>query len=185
MKNLFLVLVPVFVLSLFAFSTKEKADTNVKILNNNKTPVFLEGYEYQNIDGTMFDFKQVKGKVLLLDFWASWCGPCVRQHSAIEALEKKINKSDFQVITISLDKDESKWKEFIAQNQWEGIHIKLKSKHTANPLNKMVMKEYTYKGKKLQRTSIPQYYLVDKNLSIEKIEDITAEEVITLIKSKL
>jgi thiol-disulfide isomerase/thioredoxin len=187
MKRLFLNSASIFLITLFAFSTPEKHIANMKFVsvNNDSIPIFLEGYKYENSDGTMFSFNQIKGKILLLDFWATWCGPCIRERPNIVALEKNINNLNFQVITVSIDKNKSKWKQFITEKKWPGIHIITDKSDIKNPLNQMVIKEEIYNGKTMLIKSVPQYYLIDKDLSIEKIKDIKSDNTIDLIKKKL
>jgi len=86
---------------------------------------------------------------------------------------------------VSVDKNKSKWKEFIAIKKWTGINIKIDNGDINNPLNQMVIKKIFHNGDTLYQTSVPQYYLVGKDLSIEKIKDIKAESTIALIKKRL
>lgn len=132
----------------------------------------------------MFNFKQVKGKVLLIDFWATWCAPCIKEHPKVETIDRSIQNQDFQVIYISVDKNKSKWKNFLKTKQWSGIHIKIDNNDNKNPLNKMVIENITNNGNTLFRTSVPRYYLIDKNLNVDKI-DINTNNLISIIKEKL
>jgi len=187
MKYLYLIISAIFLVCLFTFSISKKDMANEKIIvaNNDSIPFFLQEHEYENADGSMFSFNQVKGKVLLLDFWATWCGPCIREHPSVVALEKNINSQNFEVVTVSVDKDKLKWQDFIAEKKWPGIHIKINKSDINNPLNQMVIKKVFHNGDTLYQTSVPQYYIVGKDLSIEKIKDIKAESTIVLIKKRL
>lgn len=177
----------IFLICLYAFAIPKNHITNEKtiVVSNDNIPVFLEGYEYENVDGTMFSFNQVTGKVLLLDFWATWCGPCIKEHPSVVALEKSINSQDFQVVNVSIDRDKLKWKNFLATKKWTGINIKIEISDINNPLNQMVIKKVLHNGDTLYQTSVPQYYLVGKDFSIKNIKDIKAENTIALIKKKL
>jgi peroxiredoxin len=57
-----------------------------------------------------------RGKVVYLDFWASWCDPCTKAIPAIEKLRKEFSKDDFQVLAVNVDKSEKKAKKFLKKN---------------------------------------------------------------------
>ena len=55
-------------------------------------------------DGATVDLKSFKGKVLLVNFWATWCAPCLREMPALDRLASKLGGERFQVVTISVDR---------------------------------------------------------------------------------
>jgi peroxiredoxin len=57
-----------------------------------------------------------RGKVVYLDFWASWCVPCLKAVPAIEELRKELPASAFQVIAVNLDRDLDKARSFLAKH---------------------------------------------------------------------
>ncbi|GAB5418733.1 MAG: hypothetical protein Crog4KO_04900 [Crocinitomicaceae bacterium] len=59
--------------------------------------------------GEMLALSDLRGKVVLLDFWASWCGPCRRENPNVVALYEKYKDKGFTVMSVSLDKDKAKW----------------------------------------------------------------------------
>ena len=70
-------------------------------------------FEAKDLDGKPLSPANFKGKVLLIDFWATWCGPCVMElPNVIKAYEKHHDKG-FEIIGVSLDQDETKLKNFI------------------------------------------------------------------------
>ncbi len=55
--------------------------------------------------GTPLDWSSYRGSVVVVDFWATWCGPCLREMSHLQALYEELSDSGFDVVAISLDED--------------------------------------------------------------------------------
>jgi thiol-disulfide isomerase/thioredoxin len=65
--------------------------------------------ELNDPDGVKKTLNELRGKVVLIDFWASWCGPCRRENPNVVSAYKKYNEAGFEVFSVSLDSDRSKW----------------------------------------------------------------------------
>ncbi len=76
-------------------------------------PLELEG---TTVDGQPFDWKQYRGKVVLVDFWATWCGPCVREMPNLLKAYEKYHERGFEVVGISLDQDREALEEFLKEH---------------------------------------------------------------------
>jgi thiol-disulfide isomerase/thioredoxin len=76
---------------------------NLKIESNKKTAVGkpVIPFAQEGMDGSIVDIAAFKGKVVLIDFWGSWCVPCRMSHPALKDLYKKYNSKGFEVIGIS------------------------------------------------------------------------------------
>ena len=68
------------------------------------------------LDGKTISMESMAGKVVLLDFWATWCGPCEQALPHLREIAHKFEGQPLVVISISLDADEGTWKNFVAQN---------------------------------------------------------------------
>ncbi len=68
-------------------------------------------------DGQRVSLDDLKGKVVLIDFWATWCPPCREALPHVREIARKFNGQPLVVLSVSLDDDEQKWKDFMAKNE--------------------------------------------------------------------
>ena len=86
--------------------------------------------KFTAMDGTEFDLGKLRGKVVLVDFWATWCGPCMAEMPDVVSTFQKLHAKGFEIVGISLDEDEAAlkrvlkskkiaWPQFFDGRGWE------------------------------------------------------------------
>jgi len=75
-----------------------------------------------NPEGNIMKLSDLKGKVVLIDFWASWCGPCRKENPNVVKAYEKYSARGFEVFSVSLDTDRGRWIQSIEQDKltWSG-----------------------------------------------------------------
>lgn len=104
-----------------------------------------------DVNGKMVSMKDFKGKVILIDVWATWCGPCKAQMPFLKEVEeayKGNNNLAFVGISLDADKDKQKWLDMIKEKGLEGVQ-----------LLDNVGKSF---GRKYKINAIPRFLLIDK-----------------------
>lgn len=125
-------------------------------------------------DGKVISLKESMGKVTLIDFWASWCGPCRQENPNVVAMYNELHDKGLNIIGVSLDKegDMQKWKDAIAKDglTWNQIS---NLKHWKEP----IAEQYNVK-------SIPATFLLDASGKIVA-KDLRGEELKAKVKELL
>lgn len=84
---------------LYAVSSVSAAETPGKIAIGEKPPILIG----INMDGDAVETSQFAGKVLVVTFWASWCGPCMKELPMLEGIQKVAGKDRIQVVAINIE----------------------------------------------------------------------------------
>lgn len=76
-------------------------------------------FELTTLAGDYLTAEELRGKVLLLDFWGTWCPPCVASVPSLRSLSHRLKDDPFRLVSISTDADEKSLREFVAKNQMD------------------------------------------------------------------
>lgn len=163
------------------FSPKVKAsqfgEMVSKYLEENISPQLGDhfvNFSMANPRGNLKKLSDLKGKVILLEFWASWCKPCREENPNLVRTYEKYNPLGFEIFAVSLDENENFWKEAIIEDGLNWHHVSdLKGRE-----NKAV-KLYGVKG-------IPDNLLIDRegiivgrNLRGDELDQVLSELLFT------
>jgi peroxiredoxin len=79
---------------------------------------FAPSFSFTTADGEFIELDDLRGKVVVLDFWGTWCPPCVESVPSLRSLHKKYSKEpSFVLIGVSSDSEDDVWRDFIGKNQ--------------------------------------------------------------------
>lgn len=138
-----------------------------KVINALTTVVIgkeAPNFSAPNPEGKIVSLKESLGKVTVIDFWASWCGPCRAENPNVVAMYNELHEKGLNIIGVSLDKDAAKWKEAIAKDGLNWNHVS-NLKFWQDP----IAEQYNVK-------SIPATFILDANGKIVA-KDLRGDEL--------
>ncbi|MBL7891462.1 MAG: redoxin family protein, partial [Bacteroidia bacterium] len=154
---------------------KTKLPKTETVKSNDKLPVNT----FRSMNGKEVNLSDFKGKVVYVDFWASWCGPCRQQFPFSKELHEKLSdkqKKEVVFLYISIDDNEDAWKNAVKQLQLTGEQA-LSPGGWNSPA-----------AKQFQISSIPRYMLIDKKGNIvnpnasRPSDENTLQDILDLLK---
>jgi thiol-disulfide isomerase/thioredoxin len=105
-------------------------------------------FEVTSLDGAKFNLDAMGGRVVLIDFWATWCGPCNEELPEMKRIAKEFAGQPFVMISVSSDKDEAAWKEFVQKHEMTWVQYRDADHKLADEFGV---------------TSIPHYFTIDSD----------------------
>lgn len=139
-------------------SLKKRAEDIGAKLYDTRAGVAASDFTYPDVNGKMVSLSDFKGKVVLVDVWATWCGPCKMQIPHLMKLEKEMRGKDLVVLGVSVDeaKDKQKWLDFVKSHNMGGVQV------NASGWSK-ITKDYKITG-------IPRFMVFDKKGNVVSVD---------------
>jgi len=139
----------VFCFAIFAFTAKGQVQPNI-------TDSRLD-FTLPNLNGDSLRLSSMKGKVFLLDFWASWCVPCRFSNKNLVKLYAKYKDKGFEILGVSLDDNKNAWKRAVSKDRINWLQINDSKGWDAMSATKW------------QVDAIPASFLIDKDGNVVAI----------------
>jgi len=112
---------------LFAASSDAKVASMAKMMEGAGRRMSLLGKEISvkgtTLDGKEFDWSKYKGKVVLVDFWATWCGPCRAEIPNMKKMYKEYHGRGFEIVGISLDRTKDACTDYMDENKLPWVSL--------------------------------------------------------------
>jgi peroxiredoxin len=105
--------------------TQQLAQVKAEVEKAQSTAVgkIAPDFTQNQVDGTAMNLSDLRGKVVLVDFWASWCRPCRKANPEVVALYNKYKDQDFEIIGVSLDRNKGAWEKAIEVDKLTWYHV--------------------------------------------------------------
>lgn len=124
------------------------------------------------VNGDTLRLSSLKGKVVLLDFWASWCGPCRASNKNLVKLYSKFKSKGFEIFGVSLDDDKGNWKKAIQKDKINWLQVNERGGWDAQTAARWNI------------NAIPTSYLIDKEGKLVAM-DLLAKDLEKMLKDIL
>ena len=133
----------------------------------------LPNIELPDADNSLISLETLRGKYVLVDFWASWCGPCVKETPNLKKAYSKYHDKGFEIYSISLDHEKSEWTHSIEKLELNWLHVS-DLKAFNSPVAKQIAVSY-----------VPHTFLLDPNgviIAVDLREDALENKLAELLK---
>ncbi len=111
-------------------------------------------FAFESLDGDTLGMSDFLGRVVYIDVWATWCGPCIGEHPYLEELQEEFKDENVTFVSVSIDNTKEPWEKMVHKKQLGGVHL-----YAPGGWKAQIMESYMING-------IPRFILVDQEGNI-------------------
>jgi peroxiredoxin len=141
---------------------------------------FAPDFSFTTYDGEYVSLEDLRGKVVLIDFWATWCPPCVKATPGLKRIQAKFEGQPFVLLGISADRNRGEWQSFIVGNSLKWHHVLDERGQLARAFNIEVFPSYLL----LDHDGIVRHTWRGYNPSVDGDIESKAKKLIKVISEK-
>jgi thiol-disulfide isomerase/thioredoxin len=138
-----------------AYTNQARSDKKKVIEIKNKNRLLAgeraQSFHLKDISDNVHTLSEFKGKIVYLHFWATWCGPCLKELPTINELSEKISNKPIEIVNVCMDNNPDGWKEIVKREKLKGTNLICQGKWAD-----LLKNSYSING-------VPHYVLIDKN----------------------
>lgn len=113
---------------------------------------FAPNFVVSDVNGNVFDLAQLRGKVVYLNFWASWCGACLRKMEFMDEYEAELSAKGIEIVNVSIDENVANWRNTLLERHFKGRQVLASN----NTLSKNIAALFGVEA-------VPQYFIIGRN----------------------
>ncbi|TXK75074.1 TlpA disulfide reductase family protein [Mesonia sp. HuA40] len=139
-------------------------------------------------NGKEYNLNNLEGKYILINFWATWCAPCVKNLPFFENLVEKHKTDNIEFVFVSLDKTKEKWIKYISEKEMKGIQLFAPEGDKTRPICYFLNRIYLENDQiKSIEKGIPRYVLIDPKGKIIRndLEKSSKKEIEDILNKQL
>ncbi|MFD2564998.1 TlpA family protein disulfide reductase [Aquimarina rubra] len=125
------------------------------VSEGNKSP----NAKIKTVDNSIVEIESFKGKLLIIDFWATWCVPCLKEAPLFKDIANKYKNSNAEFISISVDEDFLDWKNYVQEKKWNEKHYWF-GMQEHQPFFSLLYSKHTMENKEMILMGIPKYVII-------------------------
>jgi len=139
--------------------------------NDIRSQELAPDFSYVDISGSQEHLSELRGEVVYISFWASWCEPCLRNFKKYKAIRSQLQAEGVILLNVNIDKTENLWQKSLAVQDIDGMNVR------ASDINKL--------HTQYELSSIPLYEIVNRPGQLVYLPDDPNRSIIDAFKGWL